>query len=134
MVHALQFGDNGESKETIRRTCLKALHFGGSGEGEKVIRRTCMKALHFDGSSEGEEAIERTRVNALHFGDGDNEKAAIRTWEMMTGIGRGTPIRRKSPLLCDVQGKVSRPIFNFVHFVDDVVSKAHDFSVVKTEY
>ena len=51
----------------------------------------------------------------------------------MTGIGRGTPIRKKSTPLGDAQGKVSRPIFDFVHFVDDVVLKAHDSSEVKTE-
>ena len=44
----------------------------------------------------------------------------------MTGIRRGTLMRRKS-------GKVSRPIFDFVHFLDNVVPKAHDFSAVKTE-
>ena len=51
----------------------------------------------------------------------------------MAGIGRGTPIRRKSTPLGDAQGKVSRPIFDFVHFVDDFVPKAHDFSEVNTE-
>ena len=68
-----------------------------------------------------------------HFGDSDGEEAAIRTREMKTVIGRGTPIRRKSTPLDDAQGKVSRPIFDFVYFVDDVVPKAHDFSAVKTE-
>ena len=107
-----------------------ALHFDGSGEGEEAIR-TRAKTLNFDGSGEVEENIRRTSVKTQHFGD--DERAAIRILEMMTGIGRGAPMRRKSTPLGDAQRKVSRPIFYFVHFVDDVVPKAHDFSEVKTE-
>ena len=33
----------------------------------------------------------------------------------------------------DAHGKVSGPIFDFVHFVDDVGPKKYDFSEVKTE-
>ena len=66
-----------------------------------------------------------------HFGDG--KEAAIQTREIMTGIGRGTPMRRKSTPLSHAQGKVSRPIFEFVYIIDDVVPKTHDFSEVKTK-
>ena len=52
---------------------------------------------------------------------------------MMTGIGRGMTMRKKSIPLGDAQRNVSRPIFDLVHFVDDVVPKAHEFSAVKTE-
>ena len=51
----------------------------------------------------------------------------------MTRIGGGIPMRRKLTPLGDAQRKVSRFIFYFIHFVDNVVSKAHDFSAVKTE-
>ena len=78
---------------------MKALQFGSSSEGEETIRRTSVKALNFDGSSEGEECIRKTNVKTQHFGDG--EEAAIRTREMMAGIGRETPMRRKSTPLCD---------------------------------
>ena len=110
-----------------------ALHFGGSGEGEEAIRRTRLKALNFDGSGEGEERIRRISVKTQNFGEGDGEEAAIRTRKMMMGTGRGTPIRRKSTPLGDTQEKVSWPIFDFVHFVDDVVPKALDFLDDKTE-
>ena len=89
------------------------------------------QALHFGGSGEGEKAIGRTRVNAVHFGNG--EEATIRTQEIMMGIGKGTPIRRKSATLDDAQGKASRFLFDFVHFVDDFVPKARYFLDVKTE-
>ena len=69
--------------------------------------------------------MRRTSMKTQHFGDG--EKAAIRAREIMTEIGRGTSVRRKSTSLGDAQGKVDRPLFDFVHFVDDVVPKAHDF-------
>ena len=72
-------------------------------------------------------------MKTQNYGDGNGEEAAIRTQEMRTRTGRGTPIRIKSTVLSDPQGKVSRPIFNFVHFVDDVVLKARDFSAFKSE-
>ena len=129
MAHALHFGGSGDGKEATRRTRVEALHFGGNGEEAK---RTRVKALNFDGSDKDEESIRRTSMKTQHYGDcdGDGEEAAIQTREMMTGIGRGTPIRRKSTPLVDSQGKVSRPMFDFV---DDVVPKAHDFSEVRTE-
>ena len=109
---------------------MRAPHFGGSGESEEAIR-TRVKALNFDGSGKGEESIRRISVKIQHFGNG--EKAALRTRKMMTEIGSETSIQRKSTPLGDAQGKVNRPIFDFVHFVDDVGPKAHHFSVVKTE-
>ena len=89
------------------------LRFIGSGEGVEVIQRNCEKTLHFGGSGKGTES-KRTR-------------------EIMTGMCRRTPIRRKSTPLGDVQGKVSRPIFYFFYFVDDLVFKTHDYSEVKKE-
>ena len=42
-------------------------------------------------------------------------------------------MRRKSTPSGDAQGKGSRPISDFVHFVDAVEPKAYDFSAVKAE-
>ena len=55
-------------------------------------------ALNFSGSGESKDAIGRTHVKALNLRDdnSDGKEATIRTREMMTRIGGGTPIRRKS--------------------------------------
>ena len=42
-------------------------------------------------------------------------------------------MQRKSTPSGDAQEKGSRPISDFVHFVDAVESKAHDFSAVKAD-
>ena len=86
----------------------------------------------FSGSIDGDEAIQRTVENKMPK-IGDSGTAIQRSRGMTTSIGRETPILRKSTVLGDAQGKISRPIYNFAHFVDYLVSKAHNYLKVKKE-